>query len=335
MKLNILNEIPEGLYNCPLSEIHNILKGPTIIDLSKGKKDTLFISSLLHGNETTSFLALQKIFTEYKDKEYPRGLVIFIGNTLSASTGQRHLPDQPDYNRIWEEGSSPEHLMSREVLTYASDLNLFACLDIHNNSGKNPFYGCINIIDKRWIELASYFSNQIVYFTEPSEVLSNAFAKLCPSVTIEAGLPGEEEGIEAVYKYIDKVLHLESFNPEFDQFEADVYHTIGRIKINKDARLDFFDKMSAESDISFIDTIDEKNFELVKKNTHFGHAENLEMISAINNDNMDITDDIFCIIDGQLQSNRMFIPAMFTKDIYIMKEDCMGYIMEKMIPLKC
>lgn len=333
MKLNVLTEVPQQLYTCSIQEIHSILQGPTIIDLSTPGEEVLFVSSLLHGNETTSFFAIQRILQNYKNKSFPRGLVIFFGNTLSASEGHRHLPDQPDFNRIWEEGNSLEHKMAKAVLDYARGLNLFASLDIHNNSGKNPFYGCINYVDKKWIELASYFSKKIVYFTEPSEVFSNAFSVLCPSVTIEAGLPGEEDGILAVYNYIDKVLKLKEFDPNFNQFETDVYHTIGRIMIAQDSKIDFNDNQNSSSDISFVKTIDEKNFELVKKNTHFGFAKDLEKIRAINNKNEDITGDIFCIIDGHLQSSRMFIPAMFTKDIYIIKEDCLGYIMEKMIPL--
>lgn len=308
--------------------------GSTLLEIPGEREDALFIGCLLHGNETTGFLALQKILSKYKEKELPRKLVIFFGNTIGASHGLRHLPDQPDYNRIWEEGSSLEHKISKEVMSIASKMNLFACIDIHNNSGKNPFYGCINYTKKEWIELASLFSNQIVYFTEPSEVLSNAFSKFCPSVTIEAGLPGEEKGVVEVANYIEQILNLNAFDENFNVFDSEVYHTIGRIKVHKDAVINFEDRLDTDADISFIPHIDEKNFELVKKNTHFGYARNLNSISAINNNDVEITNDIFTIDEGQLQSNRMFIPAMFTKDVYIMKEDCMGYIMEKMIPLK-
>ncbi len=334
MDLKVIKEIPKELLSCNVKDIHALLEGPTIIHLSGKKEDALFVGALLHGNETTSFYSIQNLLNEYNDKELPRDLILFFGNTLAASKGFRHLPEQPDYNRIWEKGETPEHKVAEQVLDYVSSKKIFASIDIHNNTGKNPFYGCVNYTKKSWIELASLFSKQIVYFTEPSEVLSNAMAQLCPSVTIEAGQPGEVEGIKEVFSYLKTVLNLEGFNENFDEMEAEVYHTIGRIMIDKNASVDFKNELAGEN-LSFVDNIDENNFSLVKKNTHFGFSKNLESIRAINNDNKDITEDIFIIDeDSSLKSNRMFIPAMFTKDIYIMKEDCMGYIMEKMIPLK-
>jgi hypothetical protein len=152
-------------------------------------------------------------------------------------------------------------------------------------------------------------------------------------VTIEAGLPGKEEGISTVCHYIKTVIELEAFNENFDPFTVDVFHTIGRIMVEAECSIDFDDNKESSSDLSLSPTIDENNFEIVPKLTHFGFAKNLESIKAINNKDQVITDDIFCLSEGSLQSNRIFIPAMFTKDIFIMKEDCMGYIMERLIPL--
>ena len=334
MKLNRINEVPLELYNCNLENIHNVLKGPTLIHIKGERSEALVLGCLLHGNETTSFLSIQSLLKKYKNERLPRDLIIFFGNTEAASLGKRHLPGQPDYNRIWENGDTPEHKIAKDVIEYLEQEKLFACIDIHNNSGKNPFYACINYTHPEWIQLASIFSSDIVYFTEPSEVLSNAVSRLCPSVTIEAGLPGLEEGVIAVQEYIEDVLYLDEFQSNLNPMDYEVYHTIGRIMIKSRCSVDFENKLTSSTGLSFIPLIDEKNFELVKKNTHFGYANDLSGIRAIDNNEKDITEDIFHIVDGSLQTNRMFIPAMFTKDIYIMKDDCMGYIMEKMIPLK-
>ncbi len=333
MKLNIVHEVPEGLYECGVQEVHKVLGGPTIIHLKGKSSQALFLSTLLHGNETTSFLVLQKLINEYKDKELPRDMIIFIGNTLGASQGLRHLPDQPDYNRIWKSGDTPENSLATEVFIYAKQFDLFANIDLHNNTGKNPFYGCINVISDNYVELASMFSEQVVYFTEPSEVQSMAFAELCPSVTIEAGLPGNPEGTIAVYEFVQDVLHLEGFKERFDHSHVEVYHTIGRIKVRKEATVDFEYSDQSKSDLSFIEEIDTKNFELLKKNVTLGYINNKEMIYVLNNAGDIITEDILDLSGEKLKTNRMLIPSMFTKDVYVMKEDCLGYIMEKMIPI--
>jgi hypothetical protein len=33
--------------------------------------------------------------------DLPRSLSLFVGNTAAAEQGVRHLPEQPDYNRVW------------------------------------------------------------------------------------------------------------------------------------------------------------------------------------------------------------------------------------------
>lgn len=333
MKLNIIHSVPNDFYTCDVKDIHDVLNGPTIIHL-KGKSDkALFISTLLHGNETTSFLVIQKLLNDYKNKELPRDLIIFVGNTIGASHGLRHLPDQPDYNRIWKQGDTPEHLLATEVFVYAKGHDLFASIDIHNNTGKNPFYACINLIHDNWVQLGSLFSNQIVYFTEPNEVQSMAFAELCPSVTIEAGLPGNPEGTLAVYDFVNEVMNLEKFEDRFNKKDADVFHTIGRIHVSKEASVDFENNEKSENDLSLIPNIDSMNFELLKRGTHLGYCKNARFIQAYNNKGDEISNDIFDFADGKIIANRIFIPSMFTKDIYVMKEDCLGYIMEKMISL--
>ena len=333
MKLNIINEVPERLYTCDVKDVHDVLGGPTIMHLKGEKSEALFLSSLLHGNETTSFLVLQKLLNEYKDKKFPRDVIIFVGNTIGAAQGQRHLPDQPDYNRVWKMGDTPEHNLATEVFVYAKQFNLFANIDMHNNTGKNPFYACINVLGDNFVELASMFGDHIVYFTEPSEVQSMAFAQLCPSVTIEAGLPGNPEGTIAVYEFIEDVLHLEQFQDKFSHEHVDVYHTIGRIKVKKEATIDFEYSSQSKSDLSFVNEIDSKNFELLKKNTTLGYCNNKDMIYVINNRGDDITKDILEVTSNKVKTGRMIIPSMFTKDVYVMKEDCLGYIMEKMIPI--
>lgn len=333
MKLNILNEIPEELYSCGPRDVHSVLGGPTIIHLKGKNTKAVFLSVLLHGNETTSFLVLQKLINEYKNKDFPRDIIIFIGNTVAAAEGQRHLPEQPDYNRVWKMGKTPEHTLATEVFIYAKQFDLFANIDMHNNTGKNPFYACINLISDNYVELASMFSEQIVYFTEPSEVQSMAFAELCPSVTIEAGLPGNPEGTIAVFEFVQDVLHLNEFQEKFDHSHVEVYHTIGRIRVKKEATVDFDYSESSKSDLSFIEEIDSKNFELLKKNTSLGYINNKDIIYVLNNAGDIITNDILDITSDKVKTNRMLIPSMFTKDVYVMKEDCLGYIMEKMIPI--
>ena len=72
---------------------------------------------------------------------------------------------------------------------------------------------------------------------------------------------------------------------------------------------------------------------MVPKNTSLGFYNNDPKIYACNNSGTLITEDVLRFSEGEILTNRLFIPAMFTKDVYVMKEDCLGYIMERMVAL--
>jgi succinylglutamate desuccinylase len=332
VNLNILTEFPKELLNVDVREVHEVLGGPTLFHLKGKRKDALFLSTLLHANETTSFMMLQKLIKKYAGQELPRDLIIFVGNTYAAEEGMRHLPGQADFNRIWENGEAAENQLALDVIKYAESSNLFASIDVHNNTGKNPHYGCVNVMAPQFLNLASHFGEHTVFFTEPHNVQSMAFSKFCTSITIECGLPGEPKGVEASLNFVDKIFNLDELTPNPDRQIPEVFHTMARLKVNPEARVDFDDNADSEADLSFVSNLDSRNFDIVHKNSHMGFAKDLKLIWVENNDGKDITDQFLKIENGELITTRVFIPSMFTKDIYVMKEDCLGYVMEHMIP---
>jgi succinylglutamate desuccinylase len=334
LELNFLTEIPQGFLKTKPEGMHALLGGPSLIHLAGKKKNALFISCLLHGNETTSISVIQKILAKYLPIGLPRDIIIFIGNTSAAVRGMRHLPGQIDYNRIWEKGTTPEHLISAQVTEYAEKQNLFASIDIHNNTGKNPNYGCINSMEPHFLDLASYFGSHTVFFTEPHNVQSLAFSRFCTSMTIEAGLSGSLAGINAGFNLIEDLLVIDKLRRNPQRVEPDVYHTIARMMVHPEARINFEDIPSKDIDLSFVDTLDSNNFEVIPKNCHLGYGRNISFLRVEDNSGRDVTDDFFRIENDEIFTNCIFIPSMFTKDIYVMKEDCLGYVMEVMVPAK-
>lgn len=331
VKLNILKEFPEELLHIDVREIHELLEGPTLFHLKGKKKEALFLSTLLHANETTSFFMLQELIKKYQGKELPRDIIVFIGNTFAAAEGMRHLPGQADFNRIWEESQAPENQMALDVINYAKSQELFASIDVHNNTGKNPHYGCVNVFNDEFLNLASYFGAHTVFFTEPHNVQSMAFSKFCTSITIECGLPGEKKGIMASLNFVDTILNLDTIVPNPKRMKPEVFHTMARLKVRQEARVDFDDDPESEADLSFVSNLDSRNFEIVHKNSHMGFVKDLNLIWIEDNKGRDITEQFLKVENGELITTRVFIPSMFTKDVYVMKEDCLGYIMEHMV----
>ena len=99
--LNEINQLPDGLLECPVESLESVLSGPTLIHLPGRRPEPLFVTVLAHGNESTGFYALQALLKKYHDQQLPRALSIFIGNVTAASQGQRFLDGQADYNRVW------------------------------------------------------------------------------------------------------------------------------------------------------------------------------------------------------------------------------------------
>lgn len=327
--INFFDHFPHELLTTPISKLHDFLKGPSLFRIEGEKDEGIFISTLLHGNETSGVLALNRFLKPFQNKKPPLTLYIFYGNTLAASLGQRHLPNQPDWNRIWatdEIEDSYEKDMALELLDYVKNLKLRANIDIHNNTGNNPPYGCINKIAPNFLKLASIFDEKIIYFTEPHEVQSMIFANFCPSMTIEAGLPGEEQGIKFILHFLEKLIKLDDFEALSVPKKPDIYHTIAKITIPKNSGIDFTNNLKSFNDFSLRADLENLNFQDIPVGTFLGKAK--IPFHVTHHKGHEIFDEFFELIDGELKTKKKFTPSMLTKDEYVIKEDCLFYVME-------
>ena len=333
--LTIINSIPEGLLDLEASRLANILDGPTLIHLDGRRDDTLFVSALLHGNELTGWEAVRRLLKAYDegggDKPLPRNLSLFIGNVAAAQAGLRHLDGQPDYNRVWPGGEltdNPEAGMMQLVIDSVVQRNLFASIDIHNNTGINPHYGCVNVIDNRFLRLALLFSRLVIYFIRPAGVQSLAMAQHCPAVTIEAGKVGDEAGIEHTRQFVDACLHLSELSGEpLHHEEIDLFHTVATVKVPKDVGFDFEDDTRT---ISFYSELERFNFCELPEGTAWGTISNgtlpLEVISENGNS---VAERFFVNDDGLLKNRVPVMPSMLTSDLRVIEQDCLCYLMER------
>lgn len=336
-QLHLYNAIPEYLSDIPVEQLDSILPGPALIYIEGNATPPIFISVLLHGNETTGFLAIQHLIKELNlaSRPAPRDIILFIGNIAAAKKGVRRLENEPDYNRIWNGDSLPEHRLAKAVLVELSKQQLYAAVDIHNNTGKNPHYACINRTDPSFIHLARRFSKTIVYFTEPHEVISMALSHLCPSVTLECGFSGEAEGLNHVYDYLVQCLTLPAktlFSPPSDK-QSNIFHTIAKITLPDNSRLGFGNCRDTV-DMCFRDDLEELNFTSVPAGTKLGiSGKNRCSLRVTDNSNREVTDEYIRLDNNDIVTRKQLIPSMFTKNETIIHQDCFGYIMEP-YPLK-
>lgn len=332
-RLTELDALPEGLLDIAADRLHTILSGPTLLHLQGGREAPLFVSVLLHGNESTGLHAVQALLKKYQGRSLPRALSIFFGNIEAAKHGVRRLDGQPDYNRVWpgtpHAPCAEADLMAGVVETMARR-KVFASIDVHNNTGLNPHYACVNRLDHRFFHLATMFNRLVTYFTHPKGTQTAAFAALCPAVTLECGKPKHAHGAEHALEYLDACLHLvEVPDHPVAHHDIDLYHTIAQVTVREDCAFGF---RGENLDLCLNDDLDHLNFTDLAAGADLGEvADHLDRlpVRAIDETGRDVAGEYFEILDGRLTLRKNLMPSMFTLDEKIIRQDCLGYLMER------
>jgi len=328
--LVVLDYLPENLLQKKAHELFEVLDGPTLIHLPGRQVRPLFVSVLLHGNESTGWEAIKSYLQEHENSVLPRALSIFIGNVSAAREHKRVLDGQLDYNRVWSEHASQEGSMMASVLQQMKEKQVFASIDIHNNTGKNPHYACINRKEHDFFQLAHIFSRTIVYFIKPDTVQSMAFSRLCPAVTVECGQPEQKHGVEHAKNYIEQVMALEEFtNQALRPEDFDLYHTMAIIKVPEQFKISF--NSDAAADINFAADVDRLNFTALSVGEPLAriNPDKDIFLQAIDEQGRDVAQRYFNYENGEISTQIPVMPSMLTTREEIIRQDCLCYMMER------
>lgn len=333
--LNESNHIPDELLSARAEDLLDLLGAPTLFHLDGINRQPLFVCTLLHGNETTGFYAIQRLLRKYRDAPLPRAISLFIGNVHAAKEQVRRLDNQDDYNRIWpgsHHADSPEKDMMQTVTRIMQKKKPFASIDIHNNTGKNPHYGCVNILNPHCLLLAAKFSHIAVYFTNPKGVQSSAFSDFCPAVVLECGQTGNQSGEDHALTYLEDILSLDELTSE-QQHPLKLYHTIARVTVPPTVSLC---SNGGNEDLCLNNELEERNFVPLKAGTLFAHinTDKKPLLQVSSESNEDITDEYLQSADNgserELRLRKPVTLSMFTTNEKAIRQDCVCYLMEEL-----
>ena len=337
MTLRVLDRVPDGLLEATARDVADVLPEPTLIHLEGQRHPALFVSALLHGDESTGLVAVQQLLRRHAARVLPRALSIFIGNVQAARAGVRRLPGQPDFNRIWPGGDvrdGADVASMRAVVASMRQRGVFASIDVHNNSGLSPHYACVNRFDAPFLQLATLFSRTVVHFVEPRGVQSAAFAELCPAVALECGRPGDAEGEARAARVLDAVLHLAEL-PQHAPAASDIdlFHTVAIVKVPAAITLSFD---AAPADLMFRSDLDHLNFSELAGGTVLARVQtaNPAPLAVTAGDGSNRWRDFFEIRDGNLLLRTRMMPAMLTRSVAAVRQDCLCYLMERLEPAR-
>jgi hypothetical protein len=327
-----LHGLPEGFFDITTANIRNLFPNPTLIQLNGRGNDFLFISILLHGNEYTGLKVMQKVLADHA-ADLPRSILLFVGNVRAAEANRRYLPDQVDYNRCWPgtdlETSATSQMMHR-VVEIAHGLPLFAAIDIHNNTGKNPHYACITDPNPENQNLAARF-NRVGMVFKHHGVSTMAFNGICPAATLECGLPGDPQGIEHACRFVEDMLTLDEL--PHDRPTRHALHLVeSHLTLNIPEHVSYAFDPAADVDLRFEADFEDRNFTLFDSHQVFGYTRVERPLSITDTDGHDVTDEVLRVEQGKIYLNNTMMPAMITRDELVIQQDCLCHLLQDYLP---
>lgn len=327
MRLRRHRTPPPGLQALPASELLGFLGGPALIEVPGEGPETVFVSLLLHGNEASGWEAVRR-WLRGLDGAPRRSHVLLVANPMAAARGVRRLPEQPDFNRIWG-GAPPADPLLAELRAAAEEIRarpLRLAIDLHNNNGPNPCHAmCMRgpgFVDARgW---AGAFADRTVGVEMELGTIMEFFGRRRAAVTLECGLPGSEEGIALALEFLELVDGAAGPPPPAGAY----YGMAGRLRLKPGASACFG---NGAADVSFPANLAQLfNFRELAAGEAFarvngGPAEPIELCDA---KGAPRPNDLFARRGDELVVARGFMPAMLVADAGIVRQDCLGYVLE-------
>lgn len=307
MRLNLVRGLPAPVAATPAGALADVLSGPTLFDLRRGARPPLFVSVLLHGNETSGWDAVRRLGSELAR----RSALVFVGNIDAARAGVRTLPRQRDFNRIWE--ADPQHAESDEAALAAAvaravaDARPALAVDVHNNTGRNPPYAVVADTAPATLALAGAFARRVLLATQPRGFLTRRLAPLCPAVTVEVGTPEDPASTPRATAFLRQlVVAAPGPRPPLSLFETKL-----RVTLSADAAI------AAEAQCF--------NFRTAPAGTVLVRAGRLRAFNAAGEDRSGA-----CLRrDGAATVlKRPTVLAMFTGSLEAARQDCLCYLLE-------
>jgi len=334
--LNIQYSIPDAFLDISYRDIKKVFDKPTLIYLQGDKTPALFVSILLHGNEFSSLEIMQEVLKKYKTEDaynLPRSLWLFVGNVDAAERGVRAIDGELDFNRAWPGTLTPQAdtaKLTKEVIDTISKDRLFASVDLHNNTGQNPYYGCISNVNEENKHLCTLFNHIALVFKSPKGISTMAFDTICPAITLECSTPGNKPAIEKAFMLIDDLMHMDHFPKKpVAKRELQLVTSSATIKINPHVSFCFDDIHNhTKSDLTIVSNFEHHNFTTLEEREifAFSHVEKPLIVTSQNGE--DITDEIIQNKDGNISLKKAMMPAMITMNKDIILQDCLCYLLE-------
>lgn len=293
------------------------------------------VACLMHGNEPSGYRAALEVLR--RGERFPFDLWVLIGNVRAATRdgwyAHRYLDDQEDFNRVWEVGPATTRMRrcAAAMLDELRSAGLEAAVDLHNNSGQNPYYAVVPNPSRRGLQLAALCADTGLHWRLRAYTLMEALSGTCPTVAVECGLPHLPEGTAFAAGVIHRFLGADGFDRPADGEAARpgrMVATLHRVTIRPEVNFAFGGVVDEETDLVIVPGLDGYNFEVMPAGHTIGHVDigTATPLSATDMNGSDVTDRFFRITpDGRLITTEDVTPVMMTTTVVQARRDCLFY----------
>lgn len=313
MRLKIAAALPDSLADVPATALADELGGPTLFDLRKPKAPPLFVSVLLHGNEVSGWDAVRGLLYEFRSISS----LLFLANLDAAREGVRALPNQEDFNRVWEGGATSEAALAAEVTAWVADADPYVAVDIHNNTGRNPPYAVICRTDRTTLAFAGAFAERALLASQPGGFQTRRFTRFCTAVTIEVGTPDDPNSTTRAAQYVAELLANYPRPPAGTRAPEELllFETVARVLVTESTEIE--------------PAMQQFNFRRAPAGLGLTRRGPLVARSA---DGDDISDEYFTPDNGMAVLAQPTFLAMYTRDLDSARRDCLCYFLDPLDP---
>jgi hypothetical protein len=294
------------------------------------------VSCLLHGNEPSGFQAMVEILR--RGERFPFDLWVLIGNVRAATEAglyaHRHLDDQEDFNRVWDAGTSTDmRRCATAILDELRAARLEAAVDVHNNSGRNPYHAILTHLTPEGRRLASMCADTVLLWRLRAHTLMEALEATCPAVSVECGPAHETAGTTYAAAMVHRFLTADGFTADgFAERPGArpqrVVETVHRVSVRPE--VDFSFGLDADRGAGFIidPGLDLYNFDVMPARRVIGRVRPGAAMPLVATDmsGHDVTDQLFCVTpDSEVILTGDVMPIMMTTTVQQARRDCLFY----------
>jgi hypothetical protein len=115
-----------------------------------------------------------------------------------------------------------------------------------------------------------------------------------------------------------------------DRNDFHLLHSIAALKVGPEWSIGFGEQGSA-ADLQFSEELDHWNFRALPAGTVFGKRRPTSgaLLSVFDEQEREVTSAVLKVTNDDIILQRSVIPAMLTKNIQVVRDDCLGYFMEE------